>query len=139
MNKLSRYFVLSLSLSASLLLSQPACAEIAVIINLNSPIAKMPTEQAAQYYIGKASDFTPIEQAKDSPIRREFHEKVTTKTEPQLQAIWARIEFSGKGSSPRAMSSDADVKKAVAADAKAIGYINKSAVDGSVKVLLTLP
>jgi hypothetical protein len=30
------------------------------------------------------------------------------------------------------------VKKAVAADPKTIGYIDKSAVDGSVKVLVTL-
>jgi hypothetical protein len=31
------------------------------------------------------------------------------------------------------------VKKAVAADPKAIGYIDKSAVDDTVKVILTLP
>jgi len=32
----------------------------------------------------------------------------------------------------------AAVKKAVAADPKGIGYIEKAAVDGSVKVVLTL-
>ena len=31
------------------------------------------------------------------------------------------------------------VKKAVADDPKAIGYIDKSAVDDSIKVILTLP
>ncbi|SFU63084.1 hypothetical protein SAMN05216552_1006117 [Pseudoduganella namucuonensis] len=35
--------------------------------------------------------------------------------------------------------SNAEIKKAVADDPKAIGYIDKSAVDDTVKVILTLP
>ena len=40
---------------------------------------------------------------------------------------------------PKEVGDSAAVKKAVAADPKAIGYIEKSAVDGSVKVLYTAP
>jgi ABC-type phosphate transport system substrate-binding protein len=36
------------------------------------------------------------------------------------------------------MNSSADVKKAVTTDPNTIGYIEKSAVDGSVKVILDL-
>ena len=40
---------------------------------------------------------------------------------------------------PKSYPTDAAVKKAIAADPSAIGYIDKGSVDDSVKVLLTLP
>jgi len=46
--------------------------------------------------------------------------------------------FTGKGQPPIMLPNAAEVKKAVATDPKAIGYIEKSAVDASVKVVLTL-
>jgi hypothetical protein len=56
----------------------------------------------------------------------------------QLRATWARITFTGKGTPPKELKSDADVKAFVAADPKAIGYVDASAVDGSVKAVLKL-
>ncbi|HET6787710.1 MAG TPA: hypothetical protein VFH49_07100, partial [Aquabacterium sp.] len=56
----------------------------------------------------------------------------------QIKATWSRIVFSGKGQAPKELPDAAAVKKAVAADPKAIGYIDKAAVDGSVKAVLTL-
>jgi ABC-type phosphate transport system substrate-binding protein len=46
--------------------------------------------------------------------------------------------FSGKATPPKELGSAAEVKKFVAANPDAIGYIEKSAVDGSVKVVLTV-
>jgi hypothetical protein len=46
--------------------------------------------------------------------------------------------FSGKVQPPKEAADAAAVKKAVAADPKAVGYIEKSAVDGTVKVVSTL-
>ena len=52
---------------------------------------------------------------------------------------WQRLALgTGKGTLPRELSSDADVKKAIAADVNGIGYIDKSAVDSSVKVVAEL-
>jgi len=50
-----------------------------------------------------------------------------------------KLVFTGKATQPKEFASNAEVKKAVAADPKAIGYIDKSAVDDTVKVILTLP
>jgi len=47
--------------------------------------------------------------------------------------------FTGKATAPKEYANSAEVKKAVAADPKAIGYIDKAAVDDTVKVILTLP
>jgi len=127
-------------LFASLLLAAlPARAEIVVVVNPANPASRMFTEQAAQFFLGKSNQFTPVDQGKESAIRRDFYQKATGKTLAQVEAVWAKIEFSGKGAMPKSYSSDAAVKKAIAADPGAIGYIDKASVDDSVKVLLTLP
>jgi len=46
--------------------------------------------------------------------------------------------FSGKSQPPKELPDASAVKKAVASDPKAVGYIDKSAVDASVKVLTAL-
>ena len=55
-----------------------------------------------------------------------------------MEATWSRLIFTGKAQPPKEMPDAAAVKKAVAADPKAIGYIQKSEVDSTVKVVLAL-
>lgn len=116
----------------------PALAEIVVIVNAKNPATRMLNDQAAQFFIGKSSVFTPVEFAEGNPLRTEFHSKVLQKDSAQVKAIWSKLVFTGKGTAPREYASVAEVKKAVAADPKAIGYIDKAAVDDSVKVVLTV-
>ena len=52
--------------------------------------------------------------------------------------MWARITFTGKGTPPKELKSDAEVKAFVAANPRAIGYVDASAVDSSVKAVLKL-
>ena len=121
------------------LLSLPAVAdEIVVIVNPQNPATKMHTEQAAQFFLGKSSMFTPVDLPENSPVRAEFYKKVTDKDASQVKSIWSKLVFTGKAQMPKEYRSTAEVKKAVAADPSAIGYIEKSAVDGSVKVILTV-
>ncbi len=129
-----------LGFSLALLLSAhvSASAEIVVVTNTANQASRMFSEQAAQFFLGKSNQFTPVEQGKESAIRREFYQKIANKTLAQVEAVWAKIEFSGKGGLPKSYAGDAAVKKAVAADPNAIGYIDKASVDDSVKVLLTL-
>lgn len=121
------------------LLGSVAHAEIVVVVNPANPATRMFSEQAAQFFLGKSNMFTPVDQPKDAPIRREFYQKIAGKSLAQMEGIWAKAEFSGKGSAPKSYPNEEAVKKAIAADPSAIGYLDKSAVDGSVKVILTLP
>lgn len=123
---------------SALLAGTAGAGEIVVITNTANQASRMFSEQAAQFFLGKSNQFTPVDQGKESAIRRDFYQKLSGKTLAQVEGIWAKIEFSGKGSMPKMYSSDAAVKKAVAADPTAIGYIDKASVDDSVKVLLTL-
>jgi len=52
--------------------------------------------------------------------------------------VWSRLIFSGKGTRPRTPGASADVKKAVAADPAAIGFIERSALDDTVKAVLSV-
>lgn len=111
--------------------------EIVVIVNPKNPASRMFSEQAGQFFVGKSAMFTPVEHS-DGALRSEFYKKVLDKDVSQVKAIWARLVFTGKAAAPRELSSSAEVKKAVAADLNAIGYIEKSQLDDTVKAVCTV-
>lgn len=116
----------------------PASAEIVVIVSKQNPATRMFSEQAAQFFLGKSNLFTPVDQADGSAIRNEFYHKVADKDAAQVKALWSKLVFTGKATAPKEYGSAAEIKKAVAATPNAIGYIDKSAVDSTVKVITTL-
>ena len=110
--------------------------EIVVIVNLAAaPITK---DQVADLYLGRTDAWTPIDQAVASRIYVEFYKKVTGRDSAQIKAIWSQILFTNRGVPPKQLPDSAAVKKAVAANLKAVGYIEKSAVDASIKVALQI-
>jgi ABC-type phosphate transport system substrate-binding protein len=129
----------SLLLSALAVAALPASAETVVIVSQKNPATRMFSEQASQFFLGKSNLFTPVDQPEGSHIRADFYQKVADKDPAQVKALWSKLVFTGKATPPKEYASNAEVKKAVAADPKAIGYIDKSAVDDTVKVILTLP
>lgn len=120
-------------------LAAGASAETVVIVSQKNPATRMFSEQASQFFLGKSNLFTPVDQAEGSHIRADFYQKVAEKDPAQVKALWSKLVFTGKATPPKEYPNNAEVKKAVAADPKAIGYIDKSAVDDTVKVILTLP
>jgi len=117
-------------------MEQSRAGELVVIVN--SAAAGINKEQVAEVYLGRSSGWTPIDQVADSSIYVEFYKKATGRDIAQVREIWSKIIFTGRGLPPKQMVDSAAVKKAVAANPKAIGYIEKSAVDASIKVALTL-
>lgn len=119
--------------------ASPAVAELVIVVNPQNPATRMFPSQAAQFFLGGSVLFTPVEQAESSAIRAEFYKKVLEKEPAQVQAIWSKLTFTGKAKPPREYKSSAEVKKAIAESQNAIGYIEKSAVDDTVKVIATIP
>jgi len=126
--------VLSLSLTA-----MSANAELVVIVNKDNPATKMYLAQVAQFYLGGSTLFAPVELAENSPARTEFYKKVLDKDAAQVQAIWSKLLFTGKAKAPKEFKTDAEVKKFVSATPNAMGYIDKSSVDDTVKVVAIVP
>jgi hypothetical protein len=77
-----------------------------------------------------------FDQGDDNPTRAAFYTSVVGRSAAQVKAAWAQLVFSGKATPPKVIDGDAEVKKAVAANKLAVGYIKPSSVDDSVKVLL---
>jgi ABC-type phosphate transport system substrate-binding protein len=115
----------------------PALAEVVVVVNPKAAESALTKDQVAQFFLGKSTSMTPIDQPDNAPVRAEFYKKVADKDAAQAKALWSKLVFTGKATMPKEVADSAGVKAAVAANPKAIGYIDKSAVDASVKVVLT--
>ncbi|WKB50574.1 hypothetical protein [Eleftheria terrae] len=126
-------------LCITLALAGAATLARADIVVIGNPAAgSLTKEQVSDVFLGKNQSYTPVDQVDSAPIRAEFYKKATGRDAAQVKATWSRLVFTGKGLAPKELPDAAAVKKAVAADPKVVGYIDKSAVDGSVKVLVSL-
>ncbi|MDH1668886.1 phosphate ABC transporter substrate-binding protein [Stutzerimonas stutzeri] len=124
--------------AAVLGLAAMAQAEVAVIVN--PAAAKAPSQSdVANIFLGKDKSKKGIDQAGWTPAKEAFYAGVTSKNESQLKSYWSGLIFTGKGQPLPSVADDAAVVAKVAAEADAIGYVDASAVNGSVKVLFTLP
>jgi ABC-type phosphate transport system substrate-binding protein len=115
-----------------------ARAELVVIVNPKSPAASMTAEEVANVYLGKNASFAPVDLPESAAARADFYKKVAGKDSAQVKALWARLVFTGRMQPPREVSSSSDALKYVAGNDKAIAYIEKSAVDSSVKAVLSV-
>jgi ABC-type phosphate transport system substrate-binding protein len=118
-----------------LLLSTAALADVVVVGN--PAAAALTKDQVSDLFLGKTSGMTLVDQPDSSKIKADFYSKLGHDLS-QVKATWSRLIFTGKAQAPKEVADSAAVKKAVAADPKTIGYIDKSEVDGTVKVLSTL-
>ena len=122
-----------------------AQAEIAVIVHPSSAIDALTEDDVARLYLGKSKSFpngdqaTPLNQEEGSATRQAFHEQVTKKNPSQYKAYWSQLVFTGKGTPPKEAANDGAIKSMVAANPGMIGYVDASAVDSSVKVVMKVP
>lgn len=135
-----RMMSLTLALSGT---AQLACAETVVIVAAANPTTTLTADQVSDLFLGRANNFpgggsaTPVDQTDGSAVREDFYTKVANKSAAQIKAYWAKLVFTGKGQPPKEAGDNSGVKSAVAGNPSAIGYIDKSAVDASVKVVFS--
>ncbi len=129
----------------ALFCTTPLLAEIAIIANPGSGASALDAKTAKKLFLGKTKSVpgmgtvSLIGQVDGSPTKAEFTEKVVGKKLNKYKAYWSKMIFSGKAVPPKELADDAEVKAHVAGHANAVGYVDASAVDGTVKVLLSLP
>jgi len=118
------------------LVSIANAADVVVVMGAD---ATAPTkDQIKSVYLGRNTELKPLDLPESNPARQLFYKKATDRDAAQVRAVWARIVLTGQGKAPKELADAAAVKKAVAADPKAIGYILQSDVDATVKVVLSL-
>jgi ABC-type phosphate transport system substrate-binding protein len=123
------------------LIAATAGADVVAIVSSRSTITALSKAQAADIFFGKVSRFpdgtavVPIDLAEGSAERNDFYQTLVGKSPAQVKAFWSKIIFTGRGQPPKTVASGAEMKKRVAADPGAIGYIDSKQVDASVRVL----
>jgi hypothetical protein len=122
---------------AGLFISSLAAAGDIVVV-MAPGAAPLSKDEVSKVYVGRNKDLKPIDLPEASPMREAFYKKATGRDLSQIKAVWSRLAFTSEGTPPKSVADDTAVKKAVASDSKAIGYIAKADVDGSVKVVLEL-
>lgn len=128
----------TLFVSALLLVSAAAQAELVVVTSASSPISSLPLSQLNRIFLGQTGVYPdgkpaiPLDVSGGS--RDQFYRDVLKKTPEQVEKYWARMIFTGKAQPPREVRM-ADVKGIVAETPGAISYMESSKVDASLKVL----
>lgn len=121
-----------------------ATADIAIIVNPNSPVAEMAADEVVDIFLAKITRTAdgvrviPIDQSEGQPARREFYDRVVRKSPAQLNSYWSRLIFTGKGRPPFAVMDDAEVIEFVSTNPSMLGYVSAESVTDQVKVVLTL-
>lgn len=129
MNKLLTILALSLTAVTS--------ANAAVVVIGNPAAADIAINDVKKAFLGKGdSSVVVYELEEGNPVRSEFHQAVTGKSDAQLKAFWSKQVFTGKGTPPPAVSGAGAMKSAIASNPNAIGYIDEADVDATVKIIL---
>ena len=141
-----RFLLLSLPL-LWLVLSEPLHAEekIAIIVSETTPIKDaLSTEELASIYRRKklfwrnSVPIVPLNLPVTYSLRRSFSRAVLGELPEEMDAYWNAQYFHGV-SPPYVLASEQAVVEFVATTLGAIGYVNASAINSHVHVLLYLP
>lgn len=135
-------FILAAVLAAAAMQPASAAAELVVIVSTKSTVNTLRPEQVAEIFLGQIASFpggveaVALDQNIGSPVRDEFYAKVTAKSRPLIKAHWTKMIFTGRGQPPKEIGDSAAVRKKVSENPTLIGYIDKAALDSSVKAVL---
>jgi ABC-type phosphate transport system substrate-binding protein len=119
-----------------------AHADVVAVVSSESQISTLTKNQIMDIFLGKRTRFPdgssaiPIDLAEGSPVRDEFYTRLADMSPAQVKAFWARIIFTGRGQPPRTVSTGQEEKKLLIADPNTIGYIDRSLLDSSLRVVL---
>jgi len=128
------------TLFVGMLSTSSVSAEIAVIVNAANSSA-LDKNAIEKIFMGKMKKFPngqvalPMNAAKSMNSRKEFNKAVIGRSSSQVNAYWSKLVFTGKGSMPKELSSDAEIISTISSNQGAIGYIDSGSVTGAVKVI----
>lgn len=122
--------------------AQGAMAEEEVVVITNLENANViDRAYVVKVYTGAVKgwpDGSPIfvlDYGQDSELRKIFYSRFIGKSPAAMRAIWSQNIFTGKAMPPRVTQEDSEMKRIVAGNRNAIGYIRASQIDRTVKVI----
>ena len=139
----TRFFIIALALmlfAPSRIAGQES--RVAVIVHPERR-TELSTDEVAQIYLRRkrfwddGTPIVPLNLPSQSLLRTRFSQLVLNQTGPRLADYWNRLYFDGV-LPPATLASTEAVRRYVASDPNAIGYVPVSEVDGSVRVVMHL-
>jgi ABC-type phosphate transport system substrate-binding protein len=144
MGKFSMIRKLLCCLLLVLLAGTTAAAELVVVVSARSPITTLRAEQVADIFLSEATRFpdggevVALDLPIGSPLRDDFYLKVANRSPALMKAYWTKRIFTGRGQPPRELPNSQAVRKLVADNPTLIGYIDRNALDASVRPVLVV-
>ncbi|KXJ53668.1 MAG: phosphate ABC transporter substrate-binding protein [Colwellia sp. Phe_37] len=132
----------TISTTILLVMSFTSLAEVSVIVN-TANTDTFDEKTIKRIYLGKIKALANGEKvsvltlADDAPETEQFRESALNKSNSQFKSYWSKIAFTGKGTPPTEVASNAEMINAIKSDPSSIGFINSNAVTGDVKVVAT--
>ncbi|MCE3263166.1 MAG: phosphate transporter substrate-binding protein [Pseudoduganella sp.] len=127
-----------------LLAGTVAAADLVVVVSARSPVTTLRAEQVADIFLSEATRFpdggeaVALDLPIGSPLRDEFYLKVANRSPALMKAYWTKKIFTGRGQPPRELPTSQAVRKLVADNPTLIGYIERGALDASVRPVMVL-
>ncbi len=127
------------------MMSCECLADLVVITNKDMPVSSLSQEEVNRIYLGKTKFLSngvkviPVDQQSGSAARDKFYNNVIKKSDTEVKSYWSRVIFTGQGYPPIQESDDRAVKDLVAKNPNCMGYVDRSVVDNTVKVVYTVP
>jgi hypothetical protein len=126
----------------ALLLSMPAAAgKILVVTHRDSAISTLSLEQASHLFLGRVKLLPSGEHVKIvevEPLRAPFYRRLVSRDIAEINAYWARLQFSGRTQVPLRVPSSAEALAWLVSDRNAIAFVEGEFDDPRTKVVLRL-
>jgi len=131
-------------LMLALLTGAATAADLVVVVSAHSTITTLRSEQVADIFLSEATRFpdggevVALDLPIGSPLRDDFYLKVANRTPALMKAYWTKKIFTGRGQPPRELPNSMAVRKLIADNPTLIGYIERGALDASVRPVLVV-
>jgi ABC-type phosphate transport system substrate-binding protein len=123
---------------------QECHAELVVIVSAKSQVKALSLDQVTDLFLGNTASFPNgahaivLDQSEGSPQRDTFYQRTSGKAPAQMKAYWARMLFTGRAQPPVEAGDSAAIKRMVGDNPELVGYIDRGALDPSVRAVLTI-
>ncbi|HEY4241321.1 MAG TPA: hypothetical protein VGM88_15980 [Kofleriaceae bacterium] len=104
-----------------------------VIVNAHNPVRSLDKRTIANAFLkkerhwGDDSPILPVDQKPGASVRSRFTDAILDRPAASVRTYWSQLVFSGRGTPPPELDSDAAVIEYVGSHAGAIGYVSAGA------------
>ena len=116
-----------------------------IVVSAKNPLSALRHEQVAAIFMAQTDRFpdgaeaVALDLPPGSALRDAFYRRVAERSPALMKAYWSKMVFTGRGQPPRELHNSAAVRRMVAGNPAMIGYIDRAALDASVKALEVRP